>query len=82
MRAIDTKKKHEPIEKIVCKTPQDWKDIEFNAPNPKGSTTPLFQVTQEEEEEDPTIQRSRCVQQLKLIQLLCPKYMDHQTTES
>ena len=38
-------KLREPIKTIVCKTPQDWQKIEFNAPSPKGSAPPPFQIT-------------------------------------
>ena len=60
-----------PIEKNVCKTPQDWQEIEFNSPNPKGSAPPPFQITQDNEEE-PTIWRSRRVQQLEPIRMQLP----------
>ena len=62
----------EPIEKNVCKTLQDWQNIQFHVPNPKGSAPAPMQVTQEEEEK-PTVQRSRHVQQLEPIQLQSPR---------
>ena len=65
-----------PTEKNVCKTPQDWDDIEFNAPNPEGSAPPPFQLMQEEEEEEeeeePTVRRLRRFQQLKPIRIQSP----------
>ena len=47
--------------------------LQFYVPNPKGSTPPLVQVTQQQEKEAPAIQQSRRLNNQQPIQVQSPR---------